>query len=82
MATSAPSLAKAMATARPMPLSPPVISATLPRSLPLPRCCGSSDTRPRRHLRLDARLPLLMLGRLLLLLFLLVLLGHGSLLIR
>src|SRR4029079_13065498 len=45
--TSAPSLAKASAIARPMPLSPPVISATLPSSLPLPRLscllsgCGS-----------------------------------------
>jgi hypothetical protein len=36
MSTSAPSRAKAIATARPMPLSPPVISAALPSSLPLP----------------------------------------------
>src|SRR5688572_5245320 len=33
-ATSAPSLAKTIATARPIPLSPPVISATLPSSFP------------------------------------------------
>ena len=33
---SAPSRAKAMATARPMPLSPPVITAFLPASRPLP----------------------------------------------
>src|SRR5215218_3548348 len=31
-----------MATARPMPLSPPVMIATLPSSLPLPRWDGSS----------------------------------------
>ncbi len=37
MSTSAPSRAKAIATARPIPESPPVISARLPSSLPLPR---------------------------------------------
>ena len=37
MATSAPSLANAIAAARPMPLSPPVTSATWPSSLPVPR---------------------------------------------
>src|SRR6266481_1011208 len=31
-----------MATARPIPLSPPVIIATLPCNLPLPRCFSSS----------------------------------------
>ena len=36
MATSAPSRANRTATARPMPLSPPVMSATLPSSRPLP----------------------------------------------
>jgi len=35
-ATSAPSVAKAIATARPIPLSPPVMSATLFCSFPLP----------------------------------------------
>src|SRR6478609_7134198 len=40
MAVSAPSLAYAMATARPIPLSPPVISATLFSNLPLPPCSG------------------------------------------
>jgi hypothetical protein len=40
MATSAPSRANSTATARPMPLSPPVIRATLPASLPLPWCWG------------------------------------------
>src|SRR5205807_7343565 len=39
---SAPSLAKAMATARPIPLSPPLISAAFPLSFPLPRCCSYS----------------------------------------
>ena len=34
--TFAPSLANAIATARPMPLSPPVMSAVFPSSLPLP----------------------------------------------
>jgi iron(III) transport system substrate-binding protein len=34
---AAPDPAKAIATARPMPLSPPVMRATLPWSLPLPR---------------------------------------------
>ncbi len=37
MSTSAPSRAKARATARPMPLSAPVISAALPLSRLLPR---------------------------------------------
>src|SRR5687767_1662021 len=41
MATSAPSLAKAMATARPMPESPPVMRATRLASLPEPLCLGS-----------------------------------------
>ena len=36
MATSAPSRANSTATARPMPKSPPVISATLPSSFPSP----------------------------------------------
>ena len=36
MTRSAPSLAKAMAAALPMPLSPPVTMAILPSSLPLP----------------------------------------------
>jgi len=35
--TSAPSRANAIATARPMPESPPVITAFLPCNLPLPR---------------------------------------------
>ena len=35
-----------MATARPMPLSPPVISATLPASLPLPRYVAVLGLRP------------------------------------
>ena len=34
MATAAPSRANSVATARPMPESPPVISAILPSSLP------------------------------------------------
>jgi hypothetical protein len=38
----APSLAKAIATARPIPLSPPVMSAILFCNLPLPRCFSSS----------------------------------------
>jgi hypothetical protein len=37
MATSAPSRANSTATARPMPLSPPVITAALPVSRPEPR---------------------------------------------
>ena len=36
MARSAPSLAKATATTRPIPLSPPVIRATFPLNLSLP----------------------------------------------
>ena len=36
MRTSAPSRAKAIATARPIPLSPPVMTATLPVSFPEP----------------------------------------------
>lgn len=36
IATSAPSRANAIATARPMPLSPPVMSATRSRSRPWP----------------------------------------------
>ena len=37
MSTSAPSRANAIATARPIPLSPPVMMAALPVSRPLPR---------------------------------------------
>jgi hypothetical protein len=37
MATSAPSRANAMATARPIPESPPVMSARLPSRRPEPR---------------------------------------------
>src|SRR5437899_807287 len=37
-----PSVAKAIATARPIPLSPPVMSATLFCSFPLPGCFSSS----------------------------------------
>src|SRR3954447_1666880 len=56
MATSAPSLAKATQTARPMPESPPVTRATRPASLPVPvyariSSCGSgviSDSTPGR----------------------------------
>lgn len=44
MAMSAPSFAKAIATARPIPLSPPVIMAALPSSFPLPRCFESWET--------------------------------------
>ena len=33
----------AIATARPMPLSPPVMSALRPCNFPLPRCAGSSE---------------------------------------
>ena len=42
MATSAPSRANSTATARPMPESPPVISATLPSSLPAALYSGAS----------------------------------------
>ena len=65
MATSAPSLAKAMATARPIPLSPPVMSATLPLSLLAALVLVVLGHGPGRHLRLDARLLRLRLGRLL-----------------
>jgi hypothetical protein len=55
--TSAPSFANAIATARPIPLSPPVMIATLPLSLPVPLCFAScdlgrgriSDSRPGRR---------------------------------
>src|SRR5438045_4289144 len=43
IAISAPSFAKATDTARPIPLSPPVINATRPSSLPLGRRAGSSN---------------------------------------
>ncbi len=43
IAMSAPSLAKRIATARPIPLSPPVARATLFWSFPLPPDCASSD---------------------------------------
>jgi len=42
MATSAPSFAKAMAIAWPIPLSPPVINAFLPFNFPAARYSGSS----------------------------------------
>src|SRR4051794_5687836 len=56
MATSAPSFAKATHTARPIPESPPVTSATRPSSFPEPaypliESCGSgfiSDSSPGR----------------------------------
>ncbi len=43
IAMSAPSLAKRIATARPIPLSPPVARATLFWSFPLAPDCASSD---------------------------------------
>jgi len=43
MATSAPSRANSTATARPMPLSPPVMRATLPASFPDPWCRGPAS---------------------------------------
>src|SRR5690349_9653487 len=45
MAIWAPSRAMATATARPMPLSPPVINATLPLSLPTPGYFGVKSGR-------------------------------------
>jgi hypothetical protein len=43
MATLAPSRANSTLTARPMPLSPPVISAVLPSSRPEPAKRGSNS---------------------------------------
>src|SRR6478735_5220915 len=53
IATSAPSRANAMATARPMPESPPVISARRPSSRPVPRydCSPWSGTGSMRPVR-------------------------------
>ena len=76
MATSAPSLAKRMATARPMPLSPPVISATLLAQLAAALMAGVLGHRARRHLGLDARPALLVLRRLQRLLLVSILIGH------
>src|SRR5438552_7403949 len=50
MATSAPSLANATATDRPMPLSPPVTNATLPASLFADRYLPCPRLRKRAEL--------------------------------
>lgn len=63
IATSAPSDANAKATARPIPLSPPVISATRPASLPLLRIAMTNRFAHWPHVPLAARLLLLMLSR-------------------
>jgi len=62
MAMSAPSFAKAMATALPMPLSPRD-QGRLILKFAAPPVFGFPDLRAGRHFGFAARLPFLVLGR-------------------